>query len=143
MARIPNALRPQSRVLSLLRSEYYVWNVLVLASYALFRQRHSDSAVSLSTPKFLPAGMAGKSLANSGYAGLEMQVAAALLISGALRSYRSSSADAIMSTMLSFSQLFVLIMAAFTEPVSGPRSVEQNPMQAVHAADCGLNTALP
>ncbi|KAL6760409.1 hypothetical protein V8C86DRAFT_2555270 [Haematococcus lacustris] len=101
-----------------LRSEYYALNTCFIGTYYLFRRAHVGSIVELKTPVDLWKGEF-TTLHSAEFRGLEAQVAATLVVTAIFRSYRSTSLDASLATILGFSQLFVIIMSCLVDGAAG------------------------
>lgn len=119
-----------------LTSEYFLLNVCVLATYYLYREAHVDYDVDLGSPLTsvwkvlqplikgagvqLPNWVVGRfsSLHSAAFTALESQVAASLVLTAVMRSYKSSSVDAMVATLVGYCQGFVLINSALTDAVA-------------------------
>ncbi len=105
-----------------LTNEYTLWNIAILATYILFRRAHIDEHVDVTVPSQLlmrSKATTGQSLVHSApYSKMEAQVAATLVLTVIMRSYRATSTDAFLATLLGHCQLFVVINAALSDTVS-------------------------
>jgi hypothetical protein len=122
-----------------------ILNILLLGTYLLYRQPHINETVDLKAP-----GMKWGTVHSSKYSTLEIQVSTALLATAAFRLYRSPTLDAQvwddqvlsdlhaclgtgftaqltcvgclqLAMVLSFSQIFVLLMTLMTSVVGSSR----------------------
>uniref|UniRef100_A0A7S0WRM6 Thioredoxin domain-containing protein n=1 Tax=Chlamydomonas leiostraca TaxID=1034604 RepID=A0A7S0WRM6_9CHLO len=106
-----------NRAFSLLMSEYYLANAVVILSYLWFRSKHTGTQVNIKNPVNIHPMFS--SLHSSSFDTLEGQIFTTLLITAAFRTFRATSLEAYFASACGFCQLFVLIITAVTDVVVG------------------------
>lgn len=106
----------------LLLSEYYVLNLGLLATYGVFRLRHTHRTVDLKAPFQQPGSgqLQFTTFSSPDYRTLELQVLATLTLTGVFRLYRAHrTLETVAAKVLFFAQAFVIITSLLVDVV-GP-----------------------